>query len=426
MLITIILSLNMLLVSASPRIEDVRAEVSAEFFLPPMIKERMEESVAAIGNQLISGHTLPITDSWLKQQELTIHSVFDKILVGYTVSSTKIQIYDSVALIKVKLLPWSDTIQNIEVHTTVEGMPPGIEELAKKDLASINEVFFDGLYGLPIAATDWTNGILKRRLNKFMESNLPEFRADFDVKINNVVNDKITAMITLTVYPKLPVVRTVSLSMRSDTLPNVALVTHRTLMEDTVNVLVGVPVSFIERHKEDIQAMIAKPLDEQTDFRRLKMESNVSFTAAEQMNVMIRSDSKIYKMRATGWVDIGRGKSAKDDLVFRMHIGRKIADIDEAFFLIDVQPQEMKWNWALGYMRNCWSNTDISLRYDFSDKDFIAALEYKFLKNWQVRYEHKFNNDRKEAAIMYKLHDFLSVEYAVDDKDNWIRFIGNF
>ena len=70
--------------------------------------------------------------------------------------------------------------------------------------------------------------------------------------------------------------------------------------------------------------------------------------------------------------------------------------------------------------------TKASLRYDFSDQDFIAAFEYEFLKDWLIRYEHKIDNDKKEAAIRYRLHDFLSVEYVVDQRENWLRFIGNF
>ena len=410
---------------AAVRIDTVEANVVSKSALPPMVKERMEESVSAIGRQLIIGHTLPLNEDWKRQQEATIHMVFDKILVGYTVNNVNIQSKNSTAIVNVNLLPWIDTIQKIQVNAKIEGMPKELEELVLNDLVNVNEVFSDGLEGLPIAATDWTNGILKRRLNNFMEESLPEFRADFDINFDSG-NANSVALVDLTVYPRLPVVRTISLSMRSDTMPNLALVTHRTLMEDKVNILVGVPVAFVERHKEEIENMLAKPLDEQRDFRALKIKSEVTFNAAEQMNIMIRSNSTRYRMRAYGWVDIGRNSKADDDLNFRMHIGRKISNIDEGFFQVDVNPQEMNWKWAFGYSRNVFSHTNASLRYDFSDKEFIANLEYEFLKDWLIRYEHKFHNDNKEAAIRYRLHDFLSVEYAVDDRENWLRFIGNF
>ena len=411
---------------AATRIENVDVEIISESSLPPMIKERMKESVTAIGQQLIAGQILPLSDEQLKQKESTIHLVFDKILVGYTVNNVEIKIFDSTAFIKIFLLPWLDTIKKIEVNKKIEGMPPELENLILNDLKNVDEVFSNGLSGLPVAATDWTNGILKRRLNNFMEKFLPEFRADFDIKITSEENNISVAKIDLTVYPKLPVVRTISLSMRSDTMPNVALVTHRTLMEDTINILIGVPVAFIERHKTEIENLIAKPLDDQTDFRRLKIKSQVTLTAAEQMSVMIRSDSTRYRMRASGWVDIGRDSKAKDDILFRMHIGRKISNLDEVFFQVDVKPQEVEWNWSLGYNRHLLKKTKASLRYDFSDQDFIAAFEYEFLKDWLIRYEHKIDNDKKEAAIRYRLHDFLSVEYVVDQRENWLRFIGNF
>ncbi|MBR2179822.1 MAG: acylphosphatase [Selenomonadaceae bacterium] len=411
--------------NAAARIDVVESKVTSETSLPPMVKERMEESVAAIGRQLLLGRPLPVDEDWNDRQESTIHLVFDKILVGYTVKQVNIQYYGTEAIVNVKLLPWTDTIQNIQVNTNIEGMPKELEGLVANDLITVAEVFSDGLKGLPIAATDWTNGILKRRLNKFMEESLPEFKADFDVKIKNESNVS-TAVVDLTVYPKLPVVRTISLSMRSDTIPNVALVTHRTLMEDKVNVLIGVPVAFIERHKADIETMLAKPLDEQTDFRVLKIKSNVTLTASEQMGVMIRSDSSRYRMRASGWVDIGRDERATDDVLFRMHIGRKISNLDETFFQIDIKPQEVKWNWSLGYSRSIFKNTSAALRYDFTDEDIIADLEYEFFKDWLLRYEHKLNNDRKEAAVRYKLHDFLGVEYVIDQRESWLRFIGNF
>ncbi len=419
----IIFSINS--ANAAERIETVESNVTSENFLPAAVRDRMEESVSAIGSQLIMGHELPLSDDWRKSQENTVQMVFDKILVGYTVKNVSIQIKNSTAVINVNLLAWTDTIKKIQVNANIEGMPEELEELAINDLASIDEVFTDCLQDLPIAATDWTNGILKRRLNKFMEESLPEFRADFDLKIKNE-NNISTATIDLNVYPRLPVVRIISLSMRSDTIPNVALVTHRTFMENKVNILVGVPVAFINRHKEEIEKMLTKPLDEQKDFRALKMKSVVNLEAAEKMEVMIRSDSTCYKMRASGWVDVGRDGKANDDILFRLHVGRKISKLDEGFLQTDIKPQDIKMDWALGYSRNIFSNTNVSIRYNFTDDEFIANLEYEFLKNWLARYERKFKDNGKEAAIRYKLHDFLSVEWAVDRHESWLRFIGNF
>ena len=420
-----LLVLTLMLIFASnadaARIETVQAIVSAQSSLPSMVRERMEESVRTIGEQLLSGHELPLSFQWSNQQSTIIKTVFDKILVGYSVQSVELSTVDTAAIINVQLQPWTNTITRVEVNVNVEGMPENLETLVRNDLADVSCVFDDGLMDLPIAATDWTNGILKRRLNSFMEEHLPEFRADFDTEFASS-----TAYVLLTVYPRVPVVRMVSLSMHSSTMPNVALVTHRTIMEDRVNLLVGVPVAFVERHKADIEELIRVPLDEQKDFRALRMKSNVELNAGEKTSVMIRSDSERYRMRLSGWLDIGRSDKAKDDFVFRAHIGRKISKLDEGFLQLDAQPQDVHFKWSLGYARDFTHGTEAALRYDLTDETMIARLEQEIFTDWILRYEHRFHNDENEAAIRYRLHDFLDVEYAVDRRESWLRFIGHF
>ena len=408
-------------VDAAARIETITAEVSADRSLPLPVKERMEESVRAIGEQLLSGHTLPLSEQLRFQQAEIIKTVFDKILVGYSVGTVELTAFDTTARITVRLQPWLNTISNVDVRIAVDGMPPELETLVRNDLAEVGNVFNDCLLELPIAATDWTNGILKRQLNSFLETHLPEFREDFDLEF-----ERTTARVLLTVYPRVPVVRTISLSMRSDTMSNLALVTHRTIMEERVNLLIGVPVAFVERHKAELEELIREPLDAQKDFRALKMRSNVELAADEKTSVMIRSNSERYRMRVSGWLDIGRSDKANDDFVFRAHVGRKISDIDEAFLQFDAMPQDVHFKWAAGYARDLSPKTRAAIRYDFKDEDMIASIEQDFFKDWLIRYEHRFDGDNNEAAVRYKIHDFLDVEAVVDRKESWLRFIGHF
>ena len=420
-----LLVLTLMLMLSSPvdaaRIETVQAFVSAQSSLPTMVRERMEESVRAIGEQLLAGHELPMSFQWRNQQSTIIKTVFDKILVGYSVKSVELSTVDTNAIINVQLQPWANTIENVEVNLSIEGMPAELETLVRNDLSEVACVFDEGLMELPIAAADWTNGILKRRLNSFMDEHLPEFRADFDTEFAAS-----TAHVLLNVYPRVPVVRMVSLSMHSSTMSNLALVTHRSIMEERVNLLVGVPVGFVERHKADIEELIRAPLDAQKDFRALKMNSEVELTAGEKTSVMIRSNSERYRMRLSGWFDIGRSDNVNDDFVFRAHIGRKVSKFDEAFLQLDAQPQDVHFKWSLGYARLLNRGTQAALRYDFTDEDMIARIEQEFFKDWVLRYEHRFDAEKDEAAIRYRLHDFLDVEYVVDRKESWLRFIGHF
>lgn len=79
----------------------------------------------------------------------------------------------------VKLVPWAETIQDIQLSVDVEGLPPEIKALFLKNLAGVDEVFRQSLQGLPVDATDWSNGVLKHSLNEYMAANLPENQSGF-------------------------------------------------------------------------------------------------------------------------------------------------------------------------------------------------------------------------------------------------------
>ena len=408
---------------AAGRVEQVTAVTCARSNLPPLVAERMNRSVAAIAGQLLEGKDIAAVRSQQATYEDLIHEVFDKVLVGYTVSRVQLTPGEQTA-VQVELLPWAETIQRVEVETTVEGMPPRIEKLVRADLTGVEQVFQDALTGLPTAAADWTNGIMKQHLNAYLQEHLPEFRGDFELTPDP------QARIRLTVYPRLPVVRTVDLSMRSRTIPNVSLLTHRELMQDQVNDIVGVPVGFVQRHQQELAAQFARTLDNSHDFRLLKMHTRVDIEPAERSHVMSRSDSSRYRLRITGWLDAGRrskgGHDSDKNLLFRLHGGQMLGRRDELFAQTDFRPEEVRWGWQLGWRHDLPGGRRLGLRYDMQKHGFIYDASQKLGPRWLLRYEYRDAESIGEAALRYQLHDFMGLEYVVDNEQNWLRLIGNF
>lgn len=408
---------------AAGKVEQVVAVTTAQSNLPPLVAQRMNRSVAAIASQLLEGKEIAAVQGRQAAYENLIREVFDKVLVGYTVSRVSLQPAVDTH-VQVELLPWSETIQQVQVTTQVEGMPPRIEKLVRQDLTGVEGVFQEALTGLPTAAADWTNGILKQHLNAYLQEHLPEFRGDFDL------DPEPAAQVRLTVYPRLPVVRTVDLSMRSDTVLNSALVAHRELMQNQVNDIVGVPVGFVNRHREELAAQFAQALDNRHDFRMLKMRTKVEITPAERSHIMSRSDTSRYRVRLNGWLDLGRGKGRRPDtdgnILFRLHGGRMLSPQDEVFAQVDFCPANMQWGYQLGYHRDLRGGRMLGLRYDLRKGKFIYDAAQKLGSRWLLRYEYRLVDGMGEGALRYRLHDFLSLEYVLDNEQNWLRLIGNF
>ena len=404
---------------AKGTVDEITASVTSVAPIPSLVRQRMETTVAAIGTQLLAGRHVSDVETARAQEEAIIHEVFDKVLVGYSVESVALT-PGEISRIEIRLAPWADVIRAVKVDVTVEGMPPLVEEMARRDLADVGSVFGEGMQGLPVAASDWTNGVLKRSLQQYMDEHLPEFRADFDV----VPGDE--TRVALTVYPRLPVVRTVDLSMRSESIPNFTLLAHRQQMQDNVNLLIGVPVAFVERHEAELCGFFASSLDANSDFRALDLHTAVTMKPGRDMSVMSRSDTKKYLIRLEGWADISHKDNDGRNTVFRFHAGKRISPKDELFAQIDIAPQDVKWTWQLGYARHLADTTRLLVRYDMRDKKFILGGEQELGRRWMLRYEYRWTDQMGEGAIRYRLHDFLSLEYVMDKKDKWLRVIGNF
>ena len=404
-------------VEAANRVEDVSVEIVSEQSVPPKIRERMAESVKTIGSQILAGEIIEKAAAKKSEKECIIHQVFDKILVGYSVRKVTVSPSET-AKITVELIPWRETIKSVSVDINIEGMPKEVETLVRQDLAGITNAFDEVLTGLPVAAADWSNGVLKSAMKDYFAKNLPEFWGDFDIDVEK--NTKIN----LNVFPKLPVVRTAELFMRSDTLPNLMLFDRREVLDKETNKFIGVPVAFINRHKESFEGSMAKKMDSFTDFKKMGVTTKVSVSPAENLSVTSRSNAKYYRIRVSGEADVGR-KRTDDDMRFRLHAGRFISDDDEIFFAADVYPKNIRIRPAVGYMRKILKS-ELTFKYDFNAKKIIAGVTKDLGYGFLVRYEYRWTDKMWEAALRYKLHDFIGLEYVRDKDDRWLRIISNF
>lgn len=405
-------------------IEQVDVQVRAEKNLPDPVRQRMEKSVAVIAGQLLEGRKLTEVSQARADYAGIIQQVFDKVLVGYTVSRVAVEVQDDsgTALVQVFLVPWQDTIRNVQVEVSVEGMPKVAEALLKQDVSGMDEVFRSSLQGLPVAAVDWSHGLLKKQVAAFLEERAPEFKADFDVQV------AADTRVRVVLYPLLPVVRTVDLSMRSDTVLNAGLLTKRQKMQSAVDGLIGLPVPFVERHRQEFEHYLADVLNGDADFRRWSVDTQVALTPGEQLKVMSRSDSDIYRVRLEGWADVGNswGNQHDTSLKARLHLGRMLSERSELFSQLDFYPQSVKWDWDVGYRYVLPSGTSAGMRYDLRNDYFKVDVLQPISCKWLLRYEYRDQEHHSEYGIRYKLHDFLSLEYAVDYHGSWLRFIGYF
>lgn len=404
-----------------PRVTQVEAVVGDSRQLPMPVKQRMEKSVQAIGSQLLEGMKVEELKAQESHYAEIIQQVFDKVLIGYTVNRVHIYPGDTTK-VQVDLIPWQDKIGQVEVHVQVEGMSPALSDMLYQDVAGIDKIFMQSLQGLPVAAVDWTQGLLKQQVNAFLQQHAPEFKADFDVAVSE------NTQINLVLYPLLPVVRTADLSMHSDTLLNAGLLLRRQAMQNRVNELIGLPVSFVERHQGELEDYLAEVLNEDSLSRSWDVHTKVAITPGQQLTVMSRSDSDTYRVRLEGWADMGNNWGNQEDtgIMARLHLGRMLSSREEIFTRLDFYPQAVRCDWNLGYGYHLPGGTSLAGVYDLRHNNVGLELFQPLGGKWQLRYAYRSRDQENEYGLRYRLHDFLTVEYAMDKHNGWLRFIGYF
>ncbi|WP_196593089.1 ABC transporter permease [Pectinatus sottacetonis] len=401
---------------------NIKVDIVTSGRLPVLIKNRMERSVTVIADQLMSGKQFAdITDKKI-QYENIIKDVFDKILIGYTVSNVNIYFDKSNVYVTINLLPWNDVITNVDVDIKTDGVSADIANLAISDIQGVDELFKNNLCGLPVDAVDWTNGVLKRSLDDFMKIHLPEFRADFEM------TPGINTKITITIYPRMPVVRNIDLKMRSSSMPNIYLLQERLYFQEQTNILLGVPVDFVERHKKYFAVRLTKTLDKQKAFSMVKMHTTVDIEPGEKTYITTHSDTDRYNINLEGWVDFGRNND--NDSIYRAHLGKNINKKNEVFSEVFFKPQDAVVKWAVGYDYHFNDQWKLGGRYFFRDGIKTIDVQRKFNNRWQGRFNYLLTKDSWETAIRYRIHDFVGLEYIWQNLDNreskWIRLIGTF
>ena len=420
LLLATLIMLLPLSAQAAETVEDVAVHVEASEGLPPLIQQRMQASVKTIAEQLVVGSRLERVTAATAEYESIIHQVFDKILVGYSVAEVRL-VPGTDTQVFVRLIPWSEIIQKVELSIVVDGLPAEIGTLALQDLEGVDRVFCQSLRGLPVDATDWSNGVLKRSLNEFMEAHLPEFRADFDLEPGSV------AKVKMVVYPRGPVVRTVDLQMRSDTVPNLMLLEYRQKMQDQANSMLGVPVAFVSRHAGYFQGRVKAAIDETPNFKFFKLQSVIDLQPGEQTLVVSRSNTSKYRLRVEGRIDMGRGQSNTDGSTSFVGLaGVMLSPQDQLFAQVEFYPQAVKAIWYGGYSRSIGKGNEVFGKYNFSSNNYVVGADRQFDDRWKLRYEYAHDTGLGEWGLRYKLHDFVGLEYIVNHEDRWLRLIGNF
>ncbi|HWR09160.1 hypothetical protein [Sporomusa sp.] len=420
---TLYLSLVVLLLSlwtgtglaAPTTVDKIAVTIIAAEQPPARVAKRMTASVTTVGTQMLVGRTISDVETNQGSYEKLVREIFDRVLVGYTVGQVSIT-PGTTTHIEVTVVPWGDVVRDVALEIDISGLSPDLGDLIKKDMGQVEDQVANVLIGLPVDSVEWAGGVSTAVIRELLANQLPEFRSNLEITAGQKTN------IRLSLIPIGPVIDNVHVAMRSRTIPNVLLARASPAVSGATGMLRGLPVAFVERHKDYFTdkvtaAAASHPITSQYGLTLIPV-----IDPGKDTEITLNAETTKYRVTLEGSLDMGR---EEDNTSAKLHFGKFTGSRDEVFLEVKFLPDNLNWEFEPGWGHKFTQNTMAGVRYNLSEQESILWVNQYVGSNWTIRVEHTPKSNYNELGIRYKLHDFLSTEYVITEKENWLRLVAN-
>jgi hypothetical protein len=381
---------------------------------PDRIAKRMAASVSTVGEHVLLGRKVSDIIESRASYEKLIKEIFERVLVGYSVQQVTI-IPGSQVQITVEIASWGEVVHDVKLEVDVGSVSPDVLTLVKKDIGDLESQVNGLLIGLPIDAVDWAGSVSKVVIRDMLAVQLPEFYANLDIVPGS------HTIVKLSLSPRGPLVQSVHVTLQSQTIPNLLLFQVRPTVEDATNSLIGLPVTFIDRHRDYFTAKLLATAAQQPVTRRYGLLLTPVINAGSDTEIILQAETTKYRVLLEGYLDIDR---ADDATSFKLHAGKLLNKRDEAFLEVNFIPSKVTWEFLPGWGHRIGS-TDVGMKYNTTSERGIFWLNQELGHHWTLRMERTPVSGYTEVGVRYKLHEFLSAEYVITNNENWLRLVAN-
>lgn len=387
------------LTAFSPSRTEAAVRVSG---LNDWLAEAAERSLGAVYESISSAESRE-----LKARLLRV--VANRLLIGYTVDDVVFS-EDSVLVGLRREIPppeWGVSITQPNLSEPVGGW-------FTRDTMGLADELALRMEGVPLEALAWGDAELKSVVENACAERLPGWRVSLLVRMVEGL-----ASLVVSFTPEQPLTLAVTPRISSTSIP---VMLHSTLKEDMVKgfaPVIGLPVVWLDRHKDDFVALSKGILKNDNLVKRAKAEPLVEATTGAVSDVDIELESRRYAMWA--WMAVYAGAEGRYPEA-GLHFGRRaqlLPHWDTELYVELISSLEdfdlenrlgMRWSpW-----RNIWVGGEWTSRDDIWW--FRAAVEAK-PKNPYAWIRLSEDGDTN-GALGLRINDIFSIELHYDSRDD--------
>ena len=385
--------------------------------MPPSVRQRIEASLASIGNRVLVGKEAEIFQNNRYQYDKVLADIVNRVVVGYVVSDMSLN-YGQETTMNVVLMPVGQTIKSVRTEVDYGNLTPLAQTLVKEDLAGLSGEMNALLTGLPVDSIGWADRVSQSAGQTIVKNALPEFDARLHVESGE------NTVVHVSLLPQGTIVRRGVLTFRKTTVPRLFMYNAANKAEGSMRSLEGLPVAFVDRHKEEIREYMQNQLEEDSFIRRYDLELDTDLHCGSETELLVDELTDHWIIQGQAWLDAGR--SGEKNTAIEGLLGHYVKKHDVVFGEARFYPGPVDGNLYGGWLHYFGKSTYIGYKYDFTDRESHWLLHQGFGRLWEARYDRNVDAHEDEIGISYKLHNYMTLEYVYNSEDgSWLRLIAN-
>lgn len=401
-------------VQAAP-IESITATVTGEGTpLPPVLAKRMQAAVQTAADHIYVGKdTAEVAASTDAYRRVTA-DIINRILYGYTVDGMTITPGVNGQL-AVTVKPYGPVVQQVDLHIDYGNLSPEARRMVDSDLGSVRSRIEQTVVGAPLDSVDWVTAIASRTVRDDLADVLPEFVPQIFITPGAVTK------VNLYLIPQGTVIRQGSSEIESSTLPGILFLSTKQSFDSYMASWEGVPVAFVARHERDILASVSDQLAKSRAVSRFGLVMTPDLLLGTDAVLRIKVDSSKYILRGDGYLDMGH---TDRNVGFKAYTGVRQGR-GELYLETVFYPQTYKWEFLPSYSYRVAPYTTLGYQYNVSDHFNRTWIRQDLGERFHLRAQRDWDIKHNEFGLAYDVHSYLTLEFVVDDDNQWLRLIGH-
>ncbi len=293
-----------------------------------------------------------------------------------------------------------------EVKITVPELRGMALEWFRDDISGMSEDIAGLVEGLPQSALTWADEALREKIAETVSYMLPgwEFSQQIFISQNST-------LINITFRPGMPLVLAVNPVLPSRTIPAVFRNDLQARMIPALSPLIGLPVKWVETHKNDIENFAREFLRERHAVANMRANLNVKFSAGTVSTLTARVDSEnfAFSLWVAAYAGIeGRYPEIGTSFAFRPSVNLNPEIYAEIIFSLDNFDEKHRIGGRFEPLNNLWAGVEVQ----WPENEYFLRFQYSpvRIRGSYIWWRYSPELKEHEAAAGYHFDDHLAVE----------------